>query len=359
MSEYTKLSSAYIKEDFVNNQEIRSAVDPSYCLTFTDDKLNAEASLSKCNNSPSQKFTYQSDTEIKVSNMDNKCLAKYKDVNDNRLVLWSCDPNFPNERSWTYSPSTNTIKNNFNNVFLELSSPSTISFNKTESSSPSQKWFGSNDCVITPTPSDLSFSPCDATQCGTTGSRQRRKYNVVTPSAGLGSCPSEFVMESTPCSAAPCPSVNCTLSPSNADWGECSATQCGTKGTRQRNKYNVDSPSMYGGSCPSEFVMESTPCSAVPCPVNCTLSPSNALFSPCSATQCGTKGTRARPKYKVKKPSMYDGACDDEFEEEEEACSAPDCATPSTTDENKKMYIIIGVVVSVLFLLIVVALLLK
>jgi hypothetical protein len=111
---------------------------------------------------------------------------------------------------------------------------------------------------------------------------------------------------------------------------------------------------MYKGTCPSEFEMESTPCSAVPCPVNCTLSPSGEDWGACSATQCGTKGTRQRNKYKVDSPAMYDGTCDDEFEEEEEACSAPDCATEtttSTTDENKKMYIIIGVVVVVILLI--------
>ena len=214
-------------------------------------------------------------------------------------------------------------------------------------------------CVVSST---NKWSDCTPNTCGTTGKQTSSSF-VEKESTYGGPCDDYGKIFERPCTNVPCSAVNCVLTPSNADWGECSATQCGTKGTRQRNKYKVDSPSMYGGTCPSEFVMESTPCSAVPCPVNCTLSPSNALFSPCSATKCGTKGTRARPKYKVKKPSMYDGACDDEFEEEEEACSAPDCTTPSTTpsttDENKKMYIIIGVVVSVLFLLIVAVLMIK
>jgi hypothetical protein len=106
--------------------------------------------------------------------------------------------------------------------------------------------------------------------------------------------------------------------------------------SNKKKKYKVDSPSMYGGSCPCEFEMESTICSAVPCQaVNCTLSPSGKDWGDCTATKCGTKGSRTRPKYKVDSPSMYGGTCDDEFEEEEEAI-------PSTIDENKKMYIIIG-----------------
>jgi hypothetical protein len=141
MSEYTKLSSAYIKEDFVNNQEIRSVADPSYCLTVQDNTFNAPI-MSKCNNSPSQKFTYLSDKQIKMPEPAvNKCLAS----NEKHILgQWDCDSTSDYGKRWNYSPSTNTIQNNKYSGFLELSSPSTVSINKTGSSSPSQKWFGSN-----------------------------------------------------------------------------------------------------------------------------------------------------------------------------------------------------------------------
>jgi hypothetical protein len=305
-----------------------------------------------CDNTPSQKFTYfypfinDQRAGMIRSTLSDKCLDVKDAINKSgqKVQLWGCD-NTKWNHFWSYDPTTKKISAfTSNNMVLDINRSSgldvnnaTIMINNPATPSTStQKWAGSNNCTLSPTPSDLSFSPCDATQCGTTGKRQRRKYNVSTSSAGLGSCPNEFDIESTPCSADPC--QDCTLSPSNADWGECNASECGATGERRRRKYKVDSVHKYGGKCPNEFEMESTPCSADPCPVNCTLSSSNSDWGACSASECGTTGTRQRQKYKVDSPSMYGGSCPSEFEMESTPCSAVPCPVNCTLSPSKAVF---------------------
>ena len=373
MSEYTRLSSAYIKEDFVNNQEIRSEADPNYCLTVSD-ATKTDLVMKLCDNTPSQKFTYDTPFIITKKNglirstLSNKCLDVKDAINKSgqKVQLWGCD-NTKWNQVWAYDPTTKKISAlTTEDMVLDINRMSGLDVNNATiminalatPSTSTQKWAGSNNCTLSPTPSDLSFSPCDATQCGTTGKRQRRKYNVSTSSAGLGSCPNEFDIESTPCSADPCP-VNCTLSSSNSDWGACSASECGTTGTRQRQKYKVDSPSMYGGSCPSEYEMESTPCSADPCPVDCVLTPSKAVFSPCSSTQCGTTGKQTRHMYIVKKPSMNGGSCLGQDDVETIECKNAPCAAEIKSEsfmEKNKFYLIgggVGFMVLIVLILII------
>jgi hypothetical protein len=223
-----------------------------------------------------------------------------------------------------------TIPSNMTNFIFDLkatsSSPSSSDI-KYSYSCPSPNQF-----IMIPggtyTKDDLSkCAPCSYgewtkwSQCDgivPSQSRTRRSSSFFCPSDA------SYTNETTPC-----PASNCILSPSGKEWGACDATQCGTTGKQQRQKYKLDLAPMYGGTCPSQFEMEYTPCSATPCAVNCTLSPSEALFSPCSATQCGTEGKQQRQKYKVDSPSMYGGSCPSQFEMEYTPCSADPCPAPS------------------------------
>ncbi len=317
---YSKLSGAYIKEDFVNNQELRSNLNPAYCLTV--EKSTSAPYLKPCDDTISQKFTYDPNTQQIKSISNNYCLNTSGSANGTQVIRVTCDSTQTQAgQKWMYDAPSKSIVSliapsrnlkSINNV-IQLSTPSPT---------PSQVWFPSNNCTLSP--SNALFSPCSATQCGTNGTQTRPKYTVTSPSSGLGNCLNQNDIETAPCSAVPCP-VDCTLTPSNALFSPCSATQCGTNGTRTRPKYSVLSPSMYNGKCPNQNDVETTPCSAVPCPVDCTLSPSNALFSPCSATQCGTNGTQTRPKYIVSTPSVGLGSCPNESEEEIISCSADPC----------------------------------
>jgi hypothetical protein len=132
---------------------------------------------------------------------------------------------------------------------------------------PSQVWYPSNDCILTP--SDSLYSPCSA-ECGKEGKRSRNIYKIVTPSTGLGSCPQEGDMEEISCTAPACP-VNCTYTPSDTKFSPCSATECGTSGYRERLKYKITSPASNGGSCPQEGDMEEIPCYAPTCGVPSTV----------------------------------------------------------------------------------------
>jgi hypothetical protein len=284
MSEYAKLPNAYVKENFLNNQEIRSAVDPSYCLTVGSGYDN---SMSKCDNTPSQQFTYVPSTKQIKSVQNGNCLdvEGNKKNSGTKIGTYKCAPSgFVNQR-WVYDDK-NRIKQDVTteNAYLDMSlpignTPSKIFKTVYPSPSlptPSQVWYPSNDCILIP--SESLYSPCSATQCGEEGKRSRNKYTIVTPSTGLGSCPQEGDMEEISCSAPACP-VDCTYTPSDSKFGPCSATQCGKSGTQERLKYTITSPSSYGGSCSQQGDIEKIPCSAPACLVPPTPSPSTVESS--------------------------------------------------------------------------------
>ena len=207
------------------------------------------------------------------------------------------------------------------------------------------------NCEYTPTPSNASFSPCSAKECGTTGIQTRPKYLILSQPSNGGNCTQKDIMETTPCSAVPCPvdfkytpsnggenikkdirerettPVDCTYAPSNALFSPCSAKDCGTTGIQTRPKYLILSQPSNGGNCTQKDIMETTPCSAVPCPVDCTYTPSNASFSPCSAKECKTTGIQNRLKYKIISPSMYGGKCTQENEYDIVTCRSLACPT--------------------------------
>jgi hypothetical protein len=184
------------------------------------------------------------------------------------------------------------------------------------------------DCVLTP--SGLPYGACSATQCGTTGKQTRLKYRVERDALYGGKCLNKDEPESIVCSAPACPvPVNCVITPSKADWGECSVTECGQTGTRSRNKYTKDITEMNGGTCPSYWDdMEYTPCSTDAC------------------AQISTPPSVLTPSNKPvdnSKPSPSD---------------EPEIS-PSTVDNNKNIYIIAGVAVAVILLLLILVVMMK
>jgi hypothetical protein len=226
------------------------------------------------------------------------------------------------------------------------------------STSPSQLWKPSNNCEITPSPPNSAYGACSATICNTTGKQTRNKNILTRLESGLGTCSDTLKLtlnqtESTSCSATPCP-VDCELTPSNSPYGDCSVP-CGT-GTQTRLKYMVKNPSVYGGKCDNKDELDSIPCNTTPCPVDCVLTPSGLMYTPCSATECGTTGEQTRMKYIVKTPSMYGGNCDGKDDIERTPCSAVKCVvetvTPTPTSksgdesfiEKNKWYVIAGVI---------------
>jgi hypothetical protein len=142
------------------------------------------------------------------------------------------------------------------------------------------------DCVV----SDWSAeSDCSATECGTIGTKTRTRTIITPASEGGKSCPT--LTENINCSADPCPE-DCLVSAWSA-LSNCSATACGTTGIQTRNRF-IMRPAKYGGAdCPT--LDESVECSANACPTDCVVSDWSPL-SDCSATTCGTIGTRMRTR---------------------------------------------------------------
>jgi hypothetical protein len=142
------------------------------------------------------------------------------------------------------------------------------------------------DCVV----SDWSpLSACDAVGCGTTGKQTQTRTVTTQPQYGGKACPS--LTNSISCNAPPCP-VDCAVS----DWGQygvCSATACGTTGTKTRTRTVTRQMANGGAACPS--LTDSSPCSADPCPIDCAVS-DWGQYGACSATACGTTGTKTRSR---------------------------------------------------------------
>lgn len=80
------------------------------------------------------------------------------------------------------------------------------------------------------------------------------------------------------------------------NWGNCSATACGTTGTRTRSvvcKRN-DGQTVADSNCPGTKPATSESCSAQSCDTNYTYSWQIGNWSSCNATTCGASGTQTR-----------------------------------------------------------------
>ena len=149
--------------------------------------------------------------------------------------------------------------------------------------------------------------------------------------------------------------IDCTLTPSDSPFSPCSTNECGVTGIRSRKKYRIASPSMYGGTCVDENLMDEIDCENSPCSVDCVLTPtpSDSPFSPCSTNECGVTGIRSRKKYRIASPSMYGGTCVDENLMESTNCvvSSENCLNKQTSNKNVFYFIGAGVLVVVIILI--------
>lgn len=169
-------------------------------------------------------------------------------------------------------------------------------------------------------------SGCSATVCGTQGSKQQTRTVTQAPMYGGTACPP--LSQSITCSAPACAPINCQVS-GWTDSSSCSATVCGTQGTKQQTRTVMQQP-MYGGTaCPplSQSVSCSAPaCAPTPTPVNCQVS-GWTDSSGCSAVNCGTQGTKQQIRTVTQQP-MYGGTACPPLSQSV-SCSAPACPAPA------------------------------
>ena len=163
-------------------------------------------------------------------------------------------------------------------------------------------------CVSTATyawdPNAITRGACSATACGTTGTQTgtyttcRRNDGVIVANSYCGS----NVAPSISCSA---PACNYSYSAINVQYGACSATACGTSGTRpvssfqcQRNDGSIVSNSYC--STPAAQSCSAPACASYSCqgsvPVNATMCAGdnqnltsnlfNSVVKSCTATKC-------------------------------------------------------------------------
>jgi hypothetical protein len=136
---------------------------------------------------------------------------------------------------------------------------------------------------ITPSPSSITPSPSSITpslfSITPSPSSITPSPSSITPSP-FSITPSPSSITPSPSSITPSPSsitpkqiknmeiipVDCTYTPSNAVYSPCSAKYCGTTGQQSRPRYMIVSQPSSGGKCPQENDFDVVPCSAVACP---------------------------------------------------------------------------------------------
>ena len=132
-----------------------------------------------------------------------------------------------------------------------------------------------------------SWSPCSAVVCGNAGSRQRTRNVISSPSCGGAACPANR-LETTLCYGST--AANCVMS-SWSSWSLCSAVVCGNSGSRQRTRNVISSPSCGGAACPSNR-LETTLCYGTTA-ADCVYS-TWSTWSACPPFQCGDTQTSRR-----------------------------------------------------------------
>ena len=169
------------------------------------------------------------------------------------------------------------------------------------------------------------LTECSATQCGTTGSQTRTRTVTVPAAYGGRVCPplSEIKACSYPCEKP----VDCVAS----DWsefGKCSAEQCGTVGTKTRRR-TVITPASNGGAMCTDME-DNQPCSTLcPPPVNCVVSDWSPL-SECQADTCNRIGRLTRTRTVVTPASGGGTECPELIEQQQcyKACPTVEAPPP-------------------------------
>ena len=154
------------------------------------------------------------------------------------------------------------------------------------------------------------------------------------------------------------PPINCVVS-DWSPWGPCSAYACGTSGTQTQSRTIKTAAANGGTACPA--LTQTQPCQAPPCPVECVVS-DWAPFGPCSATACGTTGTKSQTRTITTQPANGGAPCPSLTNTV--PCSAPACPAPapasilgsSSGGSNKTVLIGVGVTVALILVIAIVLL---
>ena len=137
------------------------------------------------------------------------------------------------------------------------------------------------------------WGECSATKCGTSGTKTRTKTcNNPSPGRGGKTCEGSAT-ETAACNALPCP-IDGGWS-DYEQWGACSATACGMKGQKTRTRTCDNPVPKHGGNTCVGSVTETAVCEAPPCLVDGRWS-NYGEWSACSATECGTVGQHTRTR---------------------------------------------------------------
>jgi hypothetical protein len=182
------------------------------------------------------------------------------------------------------------------------------------------------DCVM----SDWGeYSPCDATECGTSGNKVRVRTILTEASNGGLACGP--LTETTSCNSDDCPPTDCVMS-SYEKYGECVGANgaplpCGRSG-QQTYKRTVISEPTYGGLPCGSRSME-LPCNTDPCPVpvDCIMSEwqDTSICSGANNTvlECNAPGTKTQQRTVITTPTNGGVACGPS--NRTIACSGPPC----------------------------------
>lgn len=172
------------------------------------------------------------------------------------------------------------------------------------------------------------YGACSANACGTSGTRTSSRSVLTQASGGGQECTGDSVRTEA-CSAPACP-VDCVVSPFE-DSTSCSAA-CGG-GTKTQTRTILTEASGGGLACPSDL-SQTVSCNTQDCPVDCVVS-AFGPFGDCSATACGTTGTKTQTRTVLTPASGGGLACP--ALSNTQACSVPACPPPPPPPPPSKL----------------------
>ena len=158
------------------------------------------------------------------------------------------------------------------------------------------------DCALS---SWSSWSVCSTLECGTNGTTERTRMVETAPAHGGLAC--QALAETVTCENTPCP-IGCNVS-QWSDWNSCNATVCGSSGVHERTRVIIQEAAYNGTACP-EILSQTLACvSNQSCPINCTLN-EWSLWSSCTYNSaCGVAGVQTRNRTVLQEPLFGGEAC--------------------------------------------------
>ena len=177
------------------------------------------------------------------------------------------------------------------------------------------------------------YGTCSATACGTVGVRSRtvqcaRNDGLIVQESN---CKTTKPQTTQSCSAPSCDG-SYTYVWRTGDWGQCSANQCNVNGTQTRTVQCLrnDDIVVSDSLCTSAG---SKPATSRSCTGTCSYSWEVGDWGPCSATACGTSGTRSRTVQCKRSDNtiVADSNCTGPKPSLSEVCQAEACGGGSTT----------------------------